>query len=232
VREGKQFDLILMDIIMPNLDGISATHFIRSASQSVPIIAMTSNIRSDDLVLYYTHGMNDILPKPFTRESLLHLLEKHLGHLKKNNGLEGHTLVGGVLPRIKDEGHGIESPQKTPVGSSSAGLGGGLGGGSAAWNSSPGGSTVQMSAASLSPDLDYASMGHQPVGGTTGFGGIPTTPTGLHHFTGAGGTQLVGQRRGIAEISGGEDAGSVAKRQQQQQQMYGMGMQQSSLGRR
>jgi osomolarity two-component system response regulator SKN7 len=52
------FDLILMDIIMPNLDGVSACHLIRQQSEvPVPIVAMTSNIRTEDINLYYHHGM-------------------------------------------------------------------------------------------------------------------------------------------------------------------------------
>lgn len=45
-----------MDIIMPNLDGVSACHLIRQFDRT-PIIAMTSNIRSDDIQLYFQHGM-------------------------------------------------------------------------------------------------------------------------------------------------------------------------------
>jgi osomolarity two-component system response regulator SKN7 len=81
VQSGKRYDLILMDIIMPNLDGVSACHLIRQSDRT-PIIAMTSNIRSDDIQLYFQHGMDDVLPKPFTRKSLLDMLEKHLVHLK------------------------------------------------------------------------------------------------------------------------------------------------------
>ncbi|KAH8701712.1 putative stress response transcription factor SrrA/Skn7 [Talaromyces proteolyticus] len=81
VQSGKSYDLILMDIIMPNLDGVSACHLIRQTDRT-PIIAMTSNIRSDDIQLYFQHGMDDVLPKPFTRKSLLDMLEKHLVHLK------------------------------------------------------------------------------------------------------------------------------------------------------
>jgi osomolarity two-component system response regulator SKN7 len=52
---GAKYDLVLMDIIMPNLDGVSATHLIRQFD-STPIIAMTSNIRSDDISMYFSHG--------------------------------------------------------------------------------------------------------------------------------------------------------------------------------
>ncbi|PYI11547.1 stress response regulator/HFS transcription factor [Aspergillus sclerotiicarbonarius CBS 121057] len=81
IQDGSKYDLILMDIIMPNLDGVSACHLIRQFDRT-PIIAMTSNIRSDDIQLYFQHGMDDVLPKPFTRKSLLDMLEKHLIHLK------------------------------------------------------------------------------------------------------------------------------------------------------
>ncbi|KAL5361350.1 HSF-type DNA-binding-domain-containing protein [Aspergillus floccosus] len=83
IQDGSKYDLILMDIIMPNLDGVSACHLIRQFDRT-PIIAMTSNIRSDDIQLYFQHGMDDVLPKPFTRKSLLDMLEKHLVHLKTN----------------------------------------------------------------------------------------------------------------------------------------------------
>ncbi len=50
------FDLILMDIIMPHLDGVSATVCIREFNATIPIIAMTSNIRSDDIEMYFRYG--------------------------------------------------------------------------------------------------------------------------------------------------------------------------------
>ena len=58
VNGGSKYDLILMDIIMPNLDGVSACHLIRQVDRT-PIIAMTSNIRSDDIQMYFQHGELD-----------------------------------------------------------------------------------------------------------------------------------------------------------------------------
>ncbi|KAL8938551.1 MAG: hypothetical protein Q9216_003837 [Gyalolechia sp. 2 TL-2023] len=117
VNAGANYDMILMDIIMPNLDGVSACHLIRQYSHT-PIIAMTSNIRSDDISMYFQHGMNDVLPKPFTKEGLLGMLEKHLGHLKKMpNGMEPivpHS--ASSLPQtsaaqsLKDESSPNQSP--------------------------------------------------------------------------------------------------------------------------
>jgi len=51
-------DLILMDIIMPHLDGVSATACIREVAPAIPIIAMTSNIRADDIEMYFRYGMS------------------------------------------------------------------------------------------------------------------------------------------------------------------------------
>ena len=49
-------DLILMDIIMPHLDGVSATVCIREIRPTIPVIAMTSNIRTDDIDMYFRYG--------------------------------------------------------------------------------------------------------------------------------------------------------------------------------
>jgi CheY-like chemotaxis protein len=60
---------------MPKLDGVSATSLIRKFDQGTPIISMTSNSKPNEIMTYYSSGMNDILPKPFTKEGLLDMLE-------------------------------------------------------------------------------------------------------------------------------------------------------------
>jgi osomolarity two-component system, response regulator SKN7 len=59
-RGNIQFDLILMDIIMPHLDGVSATVCIREEKPLIPIIAMTSNIRADDIDMYFRYGQSNL----------------------------------------------------------------------------------------------------------------------------------------------------------------------------
>lgn len=76
--EKSRYDIVLMDIIMPNLDGATATSIVRSFDNRTPIIAMTGNIDDQDLVTYLQHGMSDILAKPFTKDDLYLMLEKHL----------------------------------------------------------------------------------------------------------------------------------------------------------
>lgn len=76
--EKFRYDLVLMDIVMPNLDGATATSIVRSFDNQTPIIAMTGNIEDQDLITYLQHGMNDILAKPFTRNDLHSILVRHL----------------------------------------------------------------------------------------------------------------------------------------------------------
>ncbi|KAK3384773.1 response regulator-like protein [Podospora didyma] len=83
-HDSERFDLIFMDIIMPNMDGVSATAMIRMVAPRIPIIAMTSNIRQEDIQTYFHFGMNDVLAKPFTRDGMVRILKKHLSYLLKD----------------------------------------------------------------------------------------------------------------------------------------------------
>ncbi|KAG8755263.1 kinase-regulated stress-responsive transcription factor skn7, partial [Ceratobasidium sp. 423] len=71
----EKYDLVLMDIVMPKMDGISATSLIRRFDHMTPIISMTSNSKPNEIMTYYSSGMNDILPKPFSKEGLFEMLE-------------------------------------------------------------------------------------------------------------------------------------------------------------
>ncbi|WP_296700825.1 7TM diverse intracellular signaling domain-containing protein [Thiocapsa sp. UBA6158] len=72
------FDLILMDIKMPVMDGYEATQRIRALQPDVPIIALTANAFQDDIAKSRAAGMNAHLSKPIEAEGLLSLLQKYL----------------------------------------------------------------------------------------------------------------------------------------------------------
>ncbi|XOV79414.1 MAG: response regulator [Aestuariibacter sp.] len=87
VEDGKQacdealhqcFDLILMDIQMPVMDGLQALKKIRSFDPQTPIIALTANSMKHEIEHYIAAGFNDHLPKPIPKDILVKLLSDYL----------------------------------------------------------------------------------------------------------------------------------------------------------
>jgi signal transduction histidine kinase/response regulator of citrate/malate metabolism len=78
---SKDYDLVLMDIQMPGMDGITATRRIRELpgpARNVPIIAMTANVLPEQVAEFRRAGMNDHIGKPFDRQALYSLIERWL----------------------------------------------------------------------------------------------------------------------------------------------------------
>lgn len=202
LNAGSKYDLVLMDIIMPNLDGVSACHLIRGFD-ATPIIAMTSNIRSDDIAMYFQHGMNDVLPKPFTKEGLLSMLEKHLSHLKKpgseidrTGGSVGSVVHSSTRQSLKED----ESPKQSPALSST-------------WNSPANAHGISPAASSATDEygqpVPYNMMSQGPMGYSTG---LPQPQSSGPH------------RRQLSDISGGAEDPRSAKRQMYVPPMHQQGM--------
>ena len=75
--EPDRFDLILMDIQMPRLNGIEATRLIRERGfRDVPIIAMTAQAMKGDREKCIKAGMNDYIAKPIKRETVFAIVKK------------------------------------------------------------------------------------------------------------------------------------------------------------
>ncbi len=72
------FDIILMDVSMPKMNGFEATKELREKDQNIPIIAMTANTYDDHVKACYASGMTDILYKPFKSKDLYHMINKHV----------------------------------------------------------------------------------------------------------------------------------------------------------
>jgi len=81
---GRQFDLILMDIYMPVMDGLEAASRILEIDTSIPVIALTANIMSSDKEIYKANGIIDCIGKPFTSQELWRCLLKYLTPVKTN----------------------------------------------------------------------------------------------------------------------------------------------------
>jgi CheY-like chemotaxis protein len=71
------FDVILMDMLMPEMDGLEATSCIRKSSQEQPvIIAMTANVMQEDREACLRAGMNDFITKPLSIDILIKKLQQ------------------------------------------------------------------------------------------------------------------------------------------------------------
>jgi len=79
----RPFDLILMDLQMPVMDGLEATAEIRAretrGAKKTPIIAMTANAMEEDRLRCIEGGMDDYLSKPFKNDAFIEILRKHAG---------------------------------------------------------------------------------------------------------------------------------------------------------
>ena len=77
----RRFDLVLMDLMLPEMDGYEITHEIRKIEKEkgveneMPIIAITANTLDNDREKCYAAGMNEYLAKPFTAEQLIDKIE-------------------------------------------------------------------------------------------------------------------------------------------------------------
>ncbi len=86
VMNEDHFDIILMDVMMPSVDGFEATRQIRAlednARSSVPVIAMTSDVTDEDLSAAAAAGMNDHVTKPVDGDVLVEKIVYYLAGSK------------------------------------------------------------------------------------------------------------------------------------------------------
>lgn len=76
MAQGKDFDLIFMDIQMPVMDGYDATKSLRNQGFKKPILALSADLTSEDREKCLRVGMNDFLMKPFQKKRLIDLLKE------------------------------------------------------------------------------------------------------------------------------------------------------------
>jgi len=110
------FDIVLMDMEMPNTDGVAATRLIRSLPDPekahVTIIAMTANTRQEDVERCFDAGMNDFISKPVNPDDLRHKLAALAVH--KNPTTVGQHLKNAAPAPAETTPVPEESPQTPP----------------------------------------------------------------------------------------------------------------------
>ncbi|MDB5364751.1 MAG: Signal transduction histidine kinase [Rhodospirillales bacterium] len=98
------YDLVLMDVLMPVMDGLEATRAIRALEDPisrVPVIAMTANAMAADEVRCREAGMDDYLTKPIERANLLAMLARWLGPLEEPRPAIDETVVVRLLQEVE-----------------------------------------------------------------------------------------------------------------------------------
>jgi CheY-like chemotaxis protein len=83
----EKFDLVLMDVEMPEMNGYEATEKIRhELGLDIPVIALTAHASDGEREKCLSHGMSDYLSKPFKGEEFYHIISSHLaGEIEHTN---------------------------------------------------------------------------------------------------------------------------------------------------
>lgn len=109
--KNNQYDLILMDCLMPEMDGFEATRALRDNinTRNIPIIALTANAQKTDRERCIESGMDDFLAKPFEFDDLRSIIEQWLadpmiGKPQSQTSIKKHTLVNlKVFNKLKSD---------------------------------------------------------------------------------------------------------------------------------
>jgi len=117
--EAKHFDLILLDIMMPKLDGYEVCRRLKSnpATQDIPVIFLTAKVDIDSIKKGFDVGAVDYLTKPFHSEELISRVKNHLDlykakRLLQHNNLSLETKINFSTKRLMTE---LESSQREMI---------------------------------------------------------------------------------------------------------------------
>jgi CheY-like chemotaxis protein len=78
ILNGEDFDLILMDMQMPVLDGYSTTEILRKTGYKKPIISLTAHAMKEEQMKCLECGCNEVLTKPITQTTLVDTLSRYI----------------------------------------------------------------------------------------------------------------------------------------------------------
>ena len=98
ILDEKKVDLVLMDIMMPEMDGISAVAKIREQS-NIPVLFLTAKSEDADMILGLNIGADDYITKPFKPVELIARVRSHLRRYTMLGGIEqkqSRLQVGGI----------------------------------------------------------------------------------------------------------------------------------------
>lgn len=97
------YDLVLMDIQMPEMDGVQATRIIREEEENeIPIVALTANAFKSEINLYLSIGMNGYVTKPFEEQVLFDAILSALKNVQQSENFDSSDHVSENEDRLYD----------------------------------------------------------------------------------------------------------------------------------
>ncbi len=113
--EKEKFDIIFMDHMMPDMDGVEATKLIREQNKhnkEMPIVALTANTTDEARIMFKENGFNDFLAKPVEIDSFKSMLERWLSYDKivrdiKSNEARKAEKANDSIDKTEFEKHGV-----------------------------------------------------------------------------------------------------------------------------
>ncbi len=113
---AKKYDMILMDMHMPVMDGLEATRFIRKGSQTPYIVALTANVLPEEREKCFQAGMDEFLSKPIDVGKLIHVMRKAgIKELAKEDIPQEREILSSKNPDLKEKEVEQKSKEQKPI---------------------------------------------------------------------------------------------------------------------
>jgi CheY-like chemotaxis protein len=78
IIRNNPFDMILMDVHLPGINGTTATKKIREFNKKIPVVALTAISLNENRTMLLSCGMNDVITKPFVPEDFYMIISKYI----------------------------------------------------------------------------------------------------------------------------------------------------------
>ena len=98
----KQYNLVLLDLMLPGMDGFTVCDKIREQDKSLPIIILSAKNADDDIINGLKYGADDYIPKPFSVPMLLARIEAVLRRSRQTMENEGKLVAGNLRVNFRE----------------------------------------------------------------------------------------------------------------------------------
>jgi two-component system, OmpR family, alkaline phosphatase synthesis response regulator PhoP len=115
--EGERFDLVVLDCMLPGIDGFAVASELRRAGRRIPVLMLTARSRPEDVLRGFESGADDYLPKPFELAILVARLRSLLRRSEWSSERTGFVEAGAAAARDAEPGAqraGAPQPSETP----------------------------------------------------------------------------------------------------------------------